>query len=78
MTYNEYLQNGFESYRKWFNKFFKLSFKGKFCGLLRLGSLLPTFINRLGRMLHRSRVARPLGEVITFKLHGNVVKLYNA
>lgn len=78
MTYNEYLSKGFDSYRRWFNRMFKLSFGGKFCGLLRLGKRLPLFINRLARILNRSRMSRPLGDVIEFKLNGVQVKLYNA
>lgn len=78
MSYNDFLTQGFAAYRKWFNRMFKLSFKGKFCGLLRLGDRLGSFVNRLARLLQRSRRSRPLGDVITFKLRGDVVKLYNA
>lgn len=78
MSYNDYLVYGFNAYRKWFNKMFKLSYDGKFCGLLRLGDKLDVFINRLSRLLHRSRISKPLGDIIQFRIRGHIVKLYNA
>lgn len=78
MKYNDYLSVGFDSYRKWFNQMFSLSFDGKFCGLLRLGDMLDSFINKLGKILNPvSCRTAPLGDVIVLRLRGHVVKLYS-
>lgn len=77
MKYNDYLSKGFDAYRKWFNQLFSLSLNGKFAGLLRLGKYLDQFINKLGKILNRSSHALPLGDIITFKVHGMTIKLYN-
>lgn len=78
MNYTAYKLKGFDVYRRWFNRNFSLSFNGKFVGLLRLGDKLELFIHRLGKYLNR-----PLNpwtktpDIITIKLSGDVVKLYN-
>lgn len=78
MKYNDFLKLGFDSYRRWFNQMFSLSLNGKFVGLLRLGSKLDIFINKLGKMLNpSSKHSRPLSDIIVIKLGSDIVKLYN-
>lgn len=78
MSYNEFKLKGFAAFRRWFNRFFSLSLDGKFVGLLRLGKSLDVFVNKLDRMLNkRSAHSCPLGDVISFRLSGHTIKLYN-
>ena len=55
MSYREFLNNGYESFRKWFNANFKLDINGHFCGLQRLIdlNLLHQFIRKLERYFNR-------------------------
>lgn len=77
MSYNFYKTNGFDAYRTWFNRMFSLSLDGKFVGLLRLGKSLDLFVHKLAKLLSRPATMRPLDEVITFRVSGHTVKLYN-
>lgn len=74
----------FNSYRRWFNQLFSLSFDGKFKGL---STLLNTygqrFLEHFVYKLHKI-LSRPAGyrsrldcDVITFRLSGHIIKLYN-
>lgn len=67
------------AYRRWFNQMFSLSFNGKFCGLGRLVDfgLFDLFKHKLNKLLNRSRLSRPLGDIIVMRIHGYTVKLYN-
>lgn len=76
MSYNDYKNMSFDAFRKWFNANFSLSYKGKFCGLLRLGEHLDLFVHKLFKCLVRSKYQRPLGDIIAFRIGGNNVKLY--
>lgn len=70
----------FDSYRRWFNKHFSLSYNGKFCGLLRLREkgVFELFVHKLASLLRRFENKRhcSLGDIITMKVKGTAVKLY--
>ena len=76
MTYKDFLKQGFDAFRKWFNKNFSLSYCGKFCGLRRLGDKLNLFVHKLEKVLSRSKCQAPLGDVISMSINGCKIKLY--
>lgn len=77
MSYN------FDSYRKWFNQLFKLSFDGKFKGLSFIRNLshkmMDLFVHKLSKLLRHNdnKMQKSLGDVVTFRLSGHIVKLYS-
>lgn len=69
------LLNNFDAFRLWFNRMFSLSLNGKFAGLLRLKDW-KHFAYKLYKLLN-GYYRKPLADVITFRVNGDVVKLYN-
>lgn len=73
----------FNEFRKWFNQMFSLSFDGKFKGLSTLRNLFGSrFIEHLQYKLskalnHSSRGYLMHTEVISMRLSGHTIKLYN-
>lgn len=73
----------FNSFRRWFNQQFSLSFDGKFKGLstlLRLyGARFVEHLHyRLFKLLYRrSSHSCPVSDVICISLAGHIIKLYN-
>lgn len=72
----------FNTYRRWFNQMFSLSFDGKFKGLSTLVRLYgEKFVEHLAyklyKLLNCSRRHAPVPEIIVMKLAGHSIKLYN-
>lgn len=70
----ELLEN-YDAFRRWFNSMFSLSLNGKFKGLGRLKDW-KRFAYRLYKELN-GYYRRPSADVITFKVSGQTIKLYN-
>lgn len=70
----EFLSN-FDAFRRWFNARFSLSINGKFSGLLRLNDW-QHFAYRLYKILNHYYRKQFIG-IITFRTHGQLVKLYD-
>lgn len=73
----------FQSFRRWFNRRFSLSFAGKFKGLSTLVNLYGMrFVENLWYKLYKmfSRTAsysRFYDDCIVLRLGGHIIKLYN-
>lgn len=69
----------FDTYRRWFNKFFSLSYNGKFVGLLRLveRGIFDLFVYKLTKLLRDDKHRRPLGDIICMRIRGVNIKLYS-
>lgn len=73
----------FNEFRKWFNQMFSLSFDGKFKGLSTLRNLFGArFIEHLQYKLQKAMKHIVSGylsccDVITLRLSGHTIKLYN-
>lgn len=78
-----YKETVFNSYRKWFNQLFSLSFDGKFKGLSTLLNLYGwRFIEHLKFKLEKAMKHQVCGylrytETITLRISGHTLKLYN-
>ena len=72
------LLSDYLAFRKWFNKMFSLSLDGKFKGLCTLAMVLDfdRFAYRLYKLLN-GYYRKPVSEVITMRLSGHTIKLYN-
>lgn len=67
--------NDFNAFRLWFNRMFSLSLNGKFVGLLRLKDW-KHFAYRLFKELN-GYYRRPSHDVISMRISGQAIKLYN-
>lgn len=73
--------NDFDKFRCWFNSNFSMSFNGKYKSLSWLVSqsqrLYDLFLRAFARIMNRSKHSKPLGDIICFRVSGNIVKLYS-
>lgn len=72
---NKDLLNDFVAFRRWFNQRFSLSLDGKFAGLLRLKDW-KRFAYRLVKIMN-GYYRKPFGDIITMRVSGQTIKLYN-
>lgn len=71
----------FDTFRRWFNQQFSLSFDGKFRGLgtlrVQFGDrFIINFIARIRKLMSRSPRMRPLDDIISFVCLSHRIKLY--
>ena len=69
----------FDDFRRWFNQRFSLSMNGKFFGLLRLserGIDWKRFQYKLYKLLN-GYYRKPTDDIISIRMHGVSLKLYN-